>query len=105
LQRKMVPPKATKNSKTIPKRQCSQPAMTPIFEETQEESSSMSRFPRDYIPPRKSPKKMVNLQKDMKYTLVEPEILEGVILEGDMLCLIHGLKYDGQDITNENTVL
>jgi hypothetical protein len=45
---------------------------------------------------------MVNLQKDTKYPLVEPEIPEGVIVEEDMLGLIPSLKYVDHDITDEN---
>jgi hypothetical protein len=75
--------------------------MTPLVEETMEASSLVSRFPRDYIPPRKSSTKSVNLQKDAKYPLAEPKIPEGLIVEGDMLGLIPTLKYANHDITDD----
>jgi hypothetical protein len=56
-------------------------------------------FPRDYIPPRKDTTKPINLSKDTKYELVEPEIPPGVIMEEDMLGLIPNLKYVDHDIT------
>jgi hypothetical protein len=48
----MAPPKEATTSTSVPKKQHSQPTMTPVVEETHEASSSTSRFPRDYIPPR-----------------------------------------------------
>jgi hypothetical protein len=54
-------------------------------------------FPRDYIPPRKDTTNPVNLSKDGKYKLVEPEIPPRVIVEEDMLGLIPSLKYVDHD--------
>jgi hypothetical protein len=41
------------------------------------------------------------LQRDAKYELVEPEIPEGVIMDGDMLGMIPHLKYIDHDIIDE----
>jgi hypothetical protein len=89
-------------STSVPKKPCGQPATPPVVEETQEASSSIKIFHRDYIPPRNPSTKQVHLQKDAKYPLVEPPIPEGVIVEGDMLGLIPALKYADHDITDEN---
>jgi hypothetical protein len=56
---------------------------------------------KDYIPPRKSSTNLVNLQKEEKYDLVEPEIPPGVIVEGDMLGAIPSLKFTDHDLSDE----
>jgi hypothetical protein len=73
-----------------------------VVEETKEYPSSFEQFQRDYILSRKTSTKHVHLQKEAIYPLVEPLILDGVIVEGDMLGMILALKYTDDDITNEN---
>jgi hypothetical protein len=58
-----------------------------------------------YIPPRKLTTKLVRLQKEAKYELVEPEIPPGVIIEEDMLGIMENLKYANHDLSNEKKFL
>jgi len=97
----MTPPMAVETSTSVPNKNQTQPVMMPVVEETTEASSPTSWFPKDYIPLINPSSKQVNLHKDAKYPLMEPLIPEGVIVEGDMLCMIPGLKYVNHDITNE----
>jgi len=101
----MAPPKATMTSASTPKKQCSKSLVVLVEENIPGVSSSEIRFPRDYIPPRKDTTNPINLLKDAKYELVEPEIPLGVIMEEDMLGLILNLKYAGHDIMDERKFL
>jgi hypothetical protein len=97
----MAPPKATKTLTSVLKKQRIQTVTTPVTEENLGASSSEPIFPRDYTPLRKDTTKPVNLQKDVKYPLMEPNIPHGVIVEGDMLGMIPQLKYVDHDITDK----
>jgi len=59
--RKMTPPKAAATSMSISKKWHDQHTMMPLVEETWEAFSSASRFPKDYILPRKPSAKQINL--------------------------------------------
>jgi hypothetical protein len=45
--------------------------------------------------------KLVHLQKEAKYPLVEPEIPLGVIVEEDMLGAVLSLKFTDHDLSDE----
>jgi hypothetical protein len=81
------------------------PSVTPEFEEMPRASASQSRFPRDYIPPRKDTAPQVRLPKDAKYPLVMPEIPPGVIIEGDLMGKVVALKFLDHDITDAQKFL
>jgi hypothetical protein len=102
-QRKIAPTTTT-TSASVPKKPCSHLATLLVLKETQEASSLVKQFPRDYIPPRNSLVTYVHLHKEVRYPLVEPSIPEGIIIEGDMLGLILALKYADHDITDEKSL-
>jgi hypothetical protein len=73
----MEPPKVATTSTSTTKNQCSKPPTILVQVDTPGASAlepSLTNFPIDYIPPRKSSMKSVHLQKEAKYPLVEPEI-------------------------------
>jgi hypothetical protein len=43
----------------------------------------------------------INLHKEVKYELVEPEIAPGTIVEGDMLDAVSSLNFSYNDLKNE----
>jgi hypothetical protein len=104
----MEPSKEAMRMTSEPKKSCSKPQIVPIHAETPGESTletSSNPFPRDYILPVKDTINPINLSKYTKYELVEPEILDGVIVEEDMLGLIPRLKYAYHDIIDEKKFL
>jgi hypothetical protein len=96
----MAPSKEATTFASTPKKHHSKLSVGPIHEEITRVSSLELRFRRYYIPPRKDTNP-INLSKDAKYELVEPEIPPGVIVEEDMLGLILSLKYADHDITDK----
>jgi hypothetical protein len=94
-------PKAMTTSTSLLKKMCNQPTTSLVVYETKVASSSTEISPRDYISLRNWSMEQVHLQKEETYPLVEPSIIEGFIVEGDMLSMIPSLKYAHHDITDE----
>jgi hypothetical protein len=92
----MGPPKEVMTLASQPKKQHTKPSIVRVHEEisgTCTVEPSQTNFLKGYIPPRKLSTKPVNLQKEVKYDLLEPKVLPGVITEGDMLGAIPSLKF------------
>ena len=58
-----------------------------------------TRFPHDYIPPRKDDAPLMTLSKNDNHTLVMPGIPEGVIIDEDMLGKVPQIRYEDHEMT------
>jgi hypothetical protein len=82
--------------------------VAPVKEKTLGASVSepcLANFRKDYITPIKSSVKLVKLQKEENYEIMEPKIPPIVIVEGDILGAVSSLKFANHDLLDKKKFL